>query len=70
MTLFDQYLQRATVENVSSTSEKLYRGIFEEDIADYIAIVFDLTPVVLDSTWYQLHYRCVFQFCVYFTNAC
>ena len=38
MTLFDQYLQRATVENVSSTSEKLYRGIFEEDIADYIAI--------------------------------
>jgi hypothetical protein len=38
MTLFDQYLQRAPVENVSSTSEKLYRGIFEEDIADYIAI--------------------------------
>ena len=33
-------------------------------------IVFDLTPVVLDATWYQLHYRCVFQFCVYFANAC
>jgi hypothetical protein len=38
MTLFDQYLQRAPVENVSSTSGKLYRCIFEEDIADYIAI--------------------------------